>query len=113
MAECKWTREICAQLERYNTLIFPVVASRMQKPGWPDRFIAHTQWQGWLEFKDYKTPVSRLQKKVLRELRLRNKRLAYIVRRPDRIEDERGNLLGHFDGTGLGLLKELIRCDSQ
>lgn len=107
MNEIPWTRKLVDEMRRHNALVFPIVGSRMQPPGWPDRIVSHTLWSGLIEFKGRKTKVSKAQKIVLRELRKRNKSFAYVVRQPDRIEDEKGNLIACFDGTGRGLLLEL------
>jgi hypothetical protein len=95
-------------MERYNAYFFSCVASRMQTPGWPDRYMAHKWWSGWLEFKGAATRVAPGQKVVLREIRSRGA-AAWVVRLGgvNQIEDEEGNVYAHFDGTGIGLLTAL------
>ncbi len=109
MNESPWTRKICQEMRKCNAMVFSVVGGQMQMPGWPDRYICHRYWQGWLEFKGVQTRVSSIQRVVLRGLRKHHPGLAYVVRMPDRIEDEEGQLVRRFDGTGKGLLTVLER----
>ena len=107
MKESPWTREICAQLKRQNCMTFAVVAHKLQEPGWPDRYVHHAYWRGWLEFKGPKTRTAPKQKIIIRELNVRRPWSAFIVRAPDRIEDHSGNVIAYFDGTGRDLLHTL------
>lgn len=89
-----------------GAMVFAVVAHRLQESGWPDRYVSHVRWRGWLEFKGPETPVAVKQRIVLRGLRARGD-AAWVVRLPNRVEDEDGALLGEFDGTAAGLLQWL------
>ncbi len=62
-------------------MIFPIVASRMQPPGWPDRIIVHRLWVGFIEFKGVNTAVRPVQAVVMKNLRRRG-RVVYIAREP-------------------------------
>ena len=108
--ETKWTRDICQEIKGLNGLVFAIVASERQEPGWPDRFICHRRWNGHIEFKGRKTPIGGKQKLILRRLRERGAN-ACITRYPDRIETPDGELIARFDGTGRGLLKTLRDLD--
>lgn len=107
MNESKWTREICGELHRNNAMVHAIVGTMMQAAGWPDRYVAHTLWQGYLEFKGEKTELKKHQAIILRELNKRRPGLAYVVRYPNRIEDYNGNLVKRFHGTGADLLHTL------
>lgn len=52
-----WSRE----LTLCGALVFPIVASAMQQPGWPDRYVAHRRWSGWLEGKVERGAASKIQ----------------------------------------------------
>ena len=66
--ECNFTRFFCRSIERCNGMTFAVVGSNMQTPGWPDRYIAHARWSGWIEFKLGSKPLSDIQRDVLQGL---------------------------------------------
>lgn len=112
MTESEWTRDICAGIRLCNGIVQAIVGSKMQDPGWPDRFICHRYWRGHIEFKGAKTRLTDKQRIIIRGLRERQPGSAYVVRYPDRIEDHEGELLATFDGTALGLLKTLQQITS-
>jgi hypothetical protein len=41
----------------------------MQAPGWPDAYIAHPYWIGWIEFKGPNTKIEPHQQKIIASLR--------------------------------------------
>lgn len=47
--------------------------------GWPDRFVAHRLWRGYLECKDFNGVVDPLQKRILQQLNER-KQDAFVLR---------------------------------
>lgn len=109
MSESKRTRVMCKFLEDRGALIFAVVASLRQEPGWPDRYIAPPGV--WLEFKLRSKPTPK-QAWVLEQLTLRGAQ-AYVVRHLDGnfvdIEDHSGRCLreGVPWHEFIGVLKEL------
>jgi hypothetical protein len=80
MSECEKTREFCLRLESVGAYIFPIVAHKRQQPGWPDRYISHVLWHGFVEFKDWKTPVQLNQRLRLREMNRRQPGSAWVAR---------------------------------
>jgi len=52
-------------------MVLAVTASLRQAPGWPDRYIAHKYWTGWVEFKRWDGRLSVLQLRRLQELNAR------------------------------------------
>jgi hypothetical protein len=94
--ECKETRKICKALKAKGALVFAVVGGPMQEPGWPDRYVAHWKWSGWLEFKTPTGRLTPLQKQRLDALRTRGVP-AFVVRLPNRIEQPDGTLVATFD----------------
>jgi len=99
MKECAWTRKMCRELERCNAVVFACVAHKMQAPGWPDRWVCHRRWRGWLEFKGDNTRLTALQRKRIRDLNDRQPGSAFVVRHPNRIEDCDGNLIATFNSA--------------
>lgn len=99
--ECEWTRGIVKEMRACGAMVFACVAQKMQEPGWPDRFVCHPWWTGWIEFKGLKTPVSTKQRIVIRELNCRKPGLAVIARYP-----------GIIEGTDYSFTtgKELLEC---
>lgn len=96
MKESEWTRIICGQLKAMNAIVFAVVGGTMQEPGIPDRYICHTKWQGWLEFKGGKTKVAAKQRIWIRRHNERRPGSAFVVRYPGYVEDGDGVSVCHF-----------------
>jgi hypothetical protein len=68
--ESDFARAYCKKLEEYGAVVLPIVASEMQQPGWPDRYIVHRKWTGHLENKrgnNQCTTVQRIRLQRLRE----------------------------------------------
>ncbi len=107
MTESIWTRKICDDLKDLNTLVIPIVGGVRQPTGLPDRYISHTLWTGWLEFKGPLTKLQPKQAHYIEEFNKRKPGSAFVCREPIRIEDTHGNVVRYFDGTGCGLLKSL------
>ena len=109
-SESELTRALCKDLERMNALVFSVVGNRMQRPGLPDRYVAHRRWQGWLEFKASRGKLTEAQRITLRELNSRGVN-TYVVRfgglHSSQIEDWEGRRLAEWNGTAVGLLDAL------
>ncbi len=66
--ESNFTKEVCHILKSQGAMIVSLVGGRLQRPGLPDRYVTHPQWQGFLEFKVGRNRCTVLQKQVLREL---------------------------------------------
>lgn len=107
MRESEFKRRVLDGVTRCNGMVFHIVASMMQEPGWPDEYIQHRYWRGFLEFKGKNTRLSAKQKIIIRELNERCPGSAYVVRYPDRIENEKGELIVNFDGSGQDLVQKL------
>lgn len=115
-AESPWTRRVCEQMQQAGAVVLSLVGSRMQQPGWPDRYVAWSYYnimqgcfctaQAWLEFKATDGVLSDIQRVRIAELRKRGV-LAVVVRFPNIIENELGTKLSKFDSTGSGLLQSL------
>ena len=69
--ECNFTRFFCRSIERCNGMTYTLVGNSMAKAGWPDRFIAHSRWNGFIEFKLGSKPLSDMQRTILHGLHKR------------------------------------------
>ncbi len=105
--ECEKTRKLCTELKNVNALVFAIVGSTRQEPGWPDRWISHKLWTGFIEFKDERTAIKKKQRWIIQQINKRSPGGAFFVRFPNRIESWDGKLIDTFDGTALGLLRKL------
>ncbi len=77
--ECSETRALCRLLEQCNALTYAAVGGQYGASGWPDRFVAHPAWSGWLEMKTGNRKLSAGQQNVLRRLNEAGVR-AYVLR---------------------------------
>ena len=105
MGECKETRKFCRALEAQGAATYPAVASEMSPLGWPDRFIGHRRWTGWVEFKAWAGRVSGEQETQLGRLRAASVP-AYVVRFSEdwsqlRLEDPDGTVRSGWVRWGL------------
>ena len=107
MSESEETRGMCRALEALGAMTYPLVAGRYTPSGWPDRYLHHRRWHGFIEFKSPSREVEPLQRRMLRELNARCPGSAFVVRLPYTVEDASGKVLSTFDGTAAGLLATL------
>jgi hypothetical protein len=98
MTETEWTAKVCHYLQKHCGCMVKVeyAASRYQPSGWPDRLIVHTLGMWWIEFKGEKTPVSTLQRCVMRDIWARQPCGVFVARKgaTNRIEMFSGELVG-------------------
>lgn len=104
-SESQGSRRLYRELRAHNALVLALVAHRAQEGGWPDCFVCHTLWRGWLELKADKTLVSLKQRYIIKELNARRSGSAFVIRLPDRIEDTKGELILRFTDARDLLLK--------
>jgi len=115
MKESKFTKEVCSKMKNCGATIVPYVGNYRQQNGVPDRYVCHQLWQGWLEFKTTKGRLSTAQKIFIQRMNLSRKGVAFVVREPNIIENEKGDTLSHF-ANGFDLLLKLyhitenLRC---
>ena len=50
---------------RMGAMVLPVHGHSMQEPGWPDLYVAHALWTGWMELKLDTEPLSAKQHHIL------------------------------------------------
>lgn len=115
--ESQWTKKVCEELRKCNALVFSLVAQRAGEAGWPDRYVCHKLWNGWLEFKGKATKLKQKQACMIRELNVRQPGSAFIIRPYEDsssaksnggiIEDHRESLMLRFESPK-DLLKKLF-----
>ena len=109
--ESEFTRKVCSQMKRCNAIVFAIVGGPMQEVGWPDRFVAHTRWNGFLEFKGPNTKLGLKQRIIIERLWERGVQV-YVIREPNRIEWVDGRLLDKFE-DGKDLICRLQKLSQQ
>ena len=62
-----------------KALVLNLHGHREQAPGWPDVYISHVYWTGWIEFKGKGTLLQGHQRNILMQLRSKGVQ-AWIVR---------------------------------
>jgi hypothetical protein len=108
MLESDFTRKICSDLKALGALVYPLIGQTRGVRGWPDRYVHHWRWCGFLEFKGPKTIVDPLQLETIRKLNQRREFTAFIVREPDILLDCNENKICNFAGTGQDLLDAIV-----
>lgn len=112
--ECKWTKQVCRQLEALGAQVFAAVGGMYQKNGWPDRCVWHKDFCGWLEFKYGDGKLSSLQAYTCQRLWDIAPGSVWVVRGGIvglcQIETIDGLIANCFDGSGKDLLAGLKVC---
>ncbi len=107
MKENEWVAQLIPQMRRCNALVHDnrdvVRVHSYNEAAWPDLYIVHRFYRGWIELKGQTTKVEDHQKAMIRKLKERGD-VVYVARYPDLIQNEEGVLFQHFDGTGKGLI---------
>lgn len=81
--ENKWKAELKKALEGIGATVFSCHGHGMQAPGWPDLFVAHSIWSGWIELKMPNGRLSTSQKIVGRKLESRGIMAVLVWKDPD------------------------------
>ena len=108
MKENVFAKKITKNIRDCNGLVLSVVGSRMQENSWPDIYVAHKYWTGWIEFKGEKTRLRKDQALKLEQLCERGVQ-TYVVRYPNRIESYTGNLMCKFNPSDPVSLLRVLR----
>lgn len=106
MTESEFTRWMCEELRKCNCFVIAFVASAMQQPGIPDRYVCGKDVPGcWIEMKARNGTLSEDQKQVLR--RFEERGVPYLVGRYCgwclQWEDRLGNLRGRIELPATGV----------
>jgi len=98
--EAKFTKWFCRCIEKNNGMTHAIVGNAMSRGGWPDRYIAHIKWSGFIEFKAGDNRLSEIQQKILKGLKARGVNVFVVVfRNKDFFEFRHvnGKILASFD----------------
>ena len=68
--ETKLTARLLVPWRAMGAEVLNITGSAFQAPGWPDIFICHKHWSGWIEFKGPTTPIQPHQKRIVRTIGL-------------------------------------------
>lgn len=71
MREATLTAQWVALLRRQGAMVYPLIAGRDTPEDWPDRYVAHEWWQGFVELKTKRLRLQPGQALVIRMLRER------------------------------------------
>ncbi len=71
MKETEFQKKIVKMLKNRGAMVLNVHGHGMQVSGWPDLYVAHHKWTGWIELKVGDRGVTGLQKVKIRELKKR------------------------------------------
>lgn len=69
MRESKFQKDLVDRLEKFNAEVFHVHGQSVyQESGWPDLYVAHSKWTGWLELKVWPNKLDQIQELTLKKL---------------------------------------------
>ena len=78
--ESEWNRAFCKSLiDECGADIFACVASERQTPGFPDRYISHPLFSGWVECKRSGNSLSKLQERICKRLNQHQPGTAWVL----------------------------------
>jgi hypothetical protein len=66
--ENQWKAALVKELRAAGALVLSVHGHAQQAPGWPDIYVAHCIWSGWIELKSHDGELSEAQRIVGRKL---------------------------------------------
>lgn len=69
MLERDWQRSIARKLREQGAIVLVKQGNAGEGPGWPDLYVAHTTWTGWLELKIEPNTTTPRQAQMLKKLR--------------------------------------------
>lgn len=78
-SESQWNRAFCSALTKCNAEIFACSASMRQTPGWPDRWICHTLFSGWVECKRVTYDLTEAQRLIHQSLNQKRPGSAFVI----------------------------------
>jgi hypothetical protein len=79
-SESEWSRKWTAELRRCNADVLSIVASEKQNPGWPDRYIHHIFFSGFIEVKRLERDKLQLNQELqIKSLNLKHPASAFVL----------------------------------
>ena len=107
MTEHQFSKKLVAGLRRCNAIVLNIHGEEKQASGWPDLYIAHSFYNGFVELKGERTELKSLQAAIIRKLKERGT-YACVVRYPNLIQNEEGVRIMRLESMEpLELLKAL------
>jgi len=86
MKEKDFQAKIQSGLKIANAMVLNIHGHAMQAAGWPDLYVCHWRWKGWIELKVGTRQATPLQRIKLRELSIRNERCCLLKLITDKVE---------------------------
>ena len=71
MKESKYQAQVIKNLKAVGAQVLNLHGHAMQAPGWPDLFVAHPYYSGWIELKTKNGNLREVQRLVIAGLRYR------------------------------------------
>ena len=71
MNETAASAKVCRELEELGALTLSITPDQRGGTSWPDKYVAHVKWSGFLEFKIGTRQTTRFQKHMIAELKRR------------------------------------------
>lgn len=68
MIETRYKSKLVSTLRREGALVLSLHGHAQQAPGWPDVYVCHSLWRGWIELKKTGCLLSEAQRSVARKL---------------------------------------------
>ena len=106
--ETKFDEKLDEQLADVGAKVLNIHGHMYQKSGWPDRYISHWKWDGWLELKTMNYKLDPLQARIMEALNDRGTN-AFTLRHYGKVYLER------YDGMklwecefGNGMIVEIL-----
>ncbi len=69
--ETRESAKLCRELEALGAMTLAITPDERGGAGWPDKYVAHHRWSGWLELKTGRRALTPLQRLTAHELRRR------------------------------------------
>jgi len=66
--ETAFSRELKLIIQSVGGIYFKIHGHAMQESGWPDSYISHPFWRGWVELKNGDRKVTKLQQEKMSRL---------------------------------------------
>jgi hypothetical protein len=67
--ERTWQSKLAKSLREQGAVVLVKHGNSTEGPGWPDLYVAHRQWTGWLELKIEPNKPTQRQRSVMQKLR--------------------------------------------
>lgn len=97
LTETQWKAALVKALRDAGAAVLSVHGHAQQAPGWPDIYVCHGVWDGWVELKKSDGVMSEAQRIVARKLERQGK-FALL-----RMHHERSDLCSMEDSSGATL----------